>query len=102
MSSRDLAQSTVQGAERTIGPSAKWLVLWRGERLLEGQPSSRAGRENNWSGCEGSRFCFRLLVMPLPWSGGLGLVGVAESEDQVGVTHVQFPHGEVTETEQHP
>lgn len=99
MSSRDLAQSTVQGAERTIGPSAKWIVLWRGKCLLDGQPSSRARRENNRPGCEDSRFCFRFLVMPLSWSGGMGLVGLAESEHKVGVTHVEFPHSEVAEAE---
>lgn len=102
MSSRDPAQSTVQDAEGTIGPSAKWVVLWRGDRLLEGQPSSRARREKKRSRCEGSRFCLRLLVMPLSRMGGVSLIGVAESEHQVSVPHAQLPDSEVAEAEQHP
>ena len=99
MSSRDLAQSTVQDAERTIGPSAKWIVLWRGECPLEGQPSGTARREQNRPGSEGSRFCFRLLVLPLPRIGRVGLVGMAESEHQVGVGHAQLPDAKVAEAE---
>ena len=101
MSSRDPAQSTVQDAERTTGPSVKWIVLWRGECPLEGQPAVRLDEESQGRECEGSRFCFWLLVLPLPRIGSVRLVGMAESEHQVGVTHVQFPNGEVAEAKQH-
>lgn len=101
MSSGDPAQSTVQDAERTIGPSAKWIVLWRGEYKPQGQPSNEGRRGKRRSGWNGSGFGFRLLVVPVARIGRLGEVGLPESEHQVGVTHAQFPHGKVTEPEQH-
>lgn len=40
-------------------------------------------------------------MLPFSRISRVSLVGMAESEHKVGVTHVQFPHGKVAEAEQH-